>query len=70
MDEKQPYSTEGSQPAKGYGKGYGRRPLWQWIVIYIVIGGIVYGAIYYFAFAKKGGYGASGNNQNTSQSPY
>lgn len=40
--------------AKGY--GYGKRPLWQWILLYIVIGAIVYGLIYYFVFAKKGGY--------------
>lgn len=28
--------------------GYGKRPLWQWIVLYVVLGAIVYGAIYYF----------------------
>lgn len=39
---------------KGY--GYGKRPLWQWIVIYLVIGAIAYGLIYYFFFAPKGGY--------------
>lgn len=36
-------------------KGYGKRPLWQWIAIYVVIGLVVYGVIYYFVFAKKGG---------------
>lgn len=36
--------------------GYGKRPLWQWIFLYVVIGAIVYGIIYYFVFAKKGGY--------------
>lgn len=51
-----------------YGKGYGKRPLWQWIVIYAIVGGIVYYGIYYFAFAKKGGY--SGNTSNTSSSSY
>lgn len=40
---------------KGYG-GYGKRPLWQWVVIYLVIGGIIYAAIYYFVLSKKGGY--------------
>lgn len=53
------------------GKGYGKRPLWQWIVIYVVIGGIVYGAVYYFAIAKKGGYGTTNSgNQNTSRGIY
>lgn len=48
--------------------GYGKRPLWQWIVIYLVIGGIVYAAIYYFVFTKKGGYGygSAGQGQTSS----
>jgi Leucine-rich repeat (LRR) protein len=36
--------------------GYGKRPLWQWIVLYIVIGGIAYVLIYYFFFTKNNGY--------------
>ena|SRR3989344_2889765 len=35
---------------------YSKRPVWQWIAIYAVIGAVVYGAIYYFFLAKKGGY--------------
>lgn len=35
-------------------RGYGR-PLWQWIVIYAVIGLIIYGLIYYFIFAGRSG---------------
>lgn len=35
---------------------YAKRPLWQWIVIYLVIAVVVYGAIYYFFLAKKGNY--------------
>lgn len=35
---------------------YSKRPLWQWILIYIVVGGLIYGLVYYFVFAKKGGY--------------
>lgn len=31
-------------------KGYGKRPLWQWIVLYLIIGGILYFLIYYFFF--------------------
>lgn len=46
-------------------KGYGKRPLWQWIVLYGIIAIVVYGLIYYFVFAKKGGYnyGSSNNSQ-------
>lgn len=35
---------------------YGKRPLWQWILLYVVIGGVVYALVYYFVFAKSGGY--------------
>lgn len=34
--------------------GYSKRPLWQWIALYVVIGGAIYAAIYYFYFAKRG----------------
>lgn len=37
----------------GYGKGYGKRPLWQWIVIYLIIAVILYGVIYYFFIARR-----------------
>ena|ERR1035437_3699391 len=35
---------------------YGKRPLWQWVALYVVIGVVAYGLIYYFVLAKKGGY--------------
>ncbi len=47
---------------------YGKRPLWQWVVIYLVIGAVVYGLIYYFVIAKKGGYGAGSTYQAPQQS--
>lgn len=57
MDEK---TSESSEYPKG---GYSKRPLWQWILIYLVIGGAIYLAVYYFYFGKKGGtsynYGAA-----------
>lgn len=34
---------DNQKPAKS---GYGKRPMWQWVVLYIVGGGIVYGLIY------------------------
>lgn len=51
--------------AKGYSKSYGKKPLWQWLLIYLVIGLIIYGAVYYFVFAKKGTY----NYGSTQQTP-
>ncbi len=47
-----------------YKSGYGKRPMWQWILIYAVVGLVVYGLIYYFVLAKKGG-----NVYNPSQTP-
>lgn len=32
---------------------YGKRPLWQWILIYLVIGGVIYGLIYYFFLGNR-----------------
>lgn len=30
-------------------KNYGKRPFWQWLLIYIIIGLIIYGLIYYIS---------------------
>lgn len=32
--------------------GYNKKPLWQWALIYLLIGGVVYAGIYYYFFAK------------------
>ncbi len=53
----------------GYGNGYNKRPLWQWILLYVVIGAIVYGLFYYFVLAKKGGYNYSTGNTQQTQTP-
>jgi plastocyanin len=34
---------------------YGKRPLWQWVVVYAVVAIAIYGLVYYFVLAKKGG---------------
>ncbi len=44
---------------------YKKRPVWQWIAIYAVIGLVVYGLIYYFVLAKKGNNPYSQTTQNT-----
>ncbi len=49
------------------GGGYGKKPLWQWVLLYVVIGGIVYALIYYFVLGgNSGGYNY---NTNTSTAP-
>jgi hypothetical protein len=60
MDEKK---SEG-----GYGSGYGKRPLWQWVLLYVVIAAVVYGLVYYFFFAGKGySYQAPASGASTTQ---
>lgn len=50
--------------------GYSKRPLWQWVVIYAVIGLIIYGAIYYLFLNKNNGYNDSkSSTQYSSPSP-
>lgn len=55
--------------AEGTTNGYGKRPMWQWVLIYVVIGIIVYGLVYYFVFAKSGGinYGTSQQTPSATQ---
>lgn len=38
-------------------KGYGKRPLWQWLLIYVIIALIVYGLIYLLFFNDGSGSG-------------
>jgi plastocyanin len=44
---------------------YGKRPLWQWVVVYVVVAIAIYGLVYYFVLAKKGG----NYNNNTAVAP-
>lgn len=51
MDENQ----DNKKPEKGYGK----RPVWQWVLIYVVAAIIIYGLIYYI-FIRNGNSSGSG----------
>jgi hypothetical protein len=42
-----------------YKRSYGKRPLWQWIIIYIVIGGILYTGVYYLVLRRGSVYGSN-----------
>jgi len=53
-----------------YSSGYGKRPMWQWVLIYLIVGGLIYGLVYYLYLSKKGTspYGTTSSqtvNQNT-----
>jgi hypothetical protein len=54
MDEEE--QEENKQPVKK--SSYGKRPVWQWVVIYLVLAVIIYGLIY-IVFIHKGS-GSSG----------
>ncbi len=45
-----------------------KRPVWQWVLIYLVVGAVIYGAIYFIFinFTNKGGYGGAGSTGSTS----
>lgn len=49
-------------------QGYGKRPLWQWVLIYAVIAVVLYGLVYYFVLSKNGtgtyNYNQSGTQHN------
>ena len=50
--------------------GYNKRPLWQWIVIYVILAVVIYGAIYYFFLNKNSTYNSSKSSiQYSSPSP-
>jgi hypothetical protein len=42
---------------------YGKRPIWQWVLIYAVVGGAVYAGVYYLTDHKS----ASGSSIYGSQ---
>jgi len=35
-------------------KTYGKRPVWQWIAFYLLIGGIIYGLLYFSGIINFG----------------
>lgn len=51
-----------TEPPKKTSKGYGKRPVWQWVVIYLIVAIIVYGLIYLIFIHKSGSSGGSGYN--------
>lgn len=50
---------------------YAKRPIWQWLLIYAVVGGAIYAAIYAFAYKPAHGYsyGSKTNTRVTQPAP-
>ncbi len=75
MPTKKKYLKKSSyRKASSYKKGssksyYSKRPLWQWILIYVVVGALVYAAIYYFVIAIRSGYSSPVNYAPANTAP-
>jgi flagellar basal body-associated protein FliL len=50
---------EDQQTPQKPNKGYGKRPVWQWVLIYVVIAIVVYGLIYLLFIHKGSSTGSS-----------
>ena len=50
----QPTASPETPATQSPTKGYGKRPVWQWVVIYIVVAIILYGLAYLIFFHKSG----------------
>lgn len=48
---------------------YGKRPLWQLITVYLILGALVYGAFYYLVLAKNDNSSNNTNKVPQSQTP-
>jgi hypothetical protein len=47
-------------PPQKPSKGYGKRPVWQWVLIYVVAAVIIYGLIYLVFIRNGSSTGTSG----------
>jgi flagellar basal body-associated protein FliL len=50
MDDKNKKNTPAQKDQKST---YGKRPIWQWVLIYVIVAAVVYGAFYYFFMNNK-----------------
>lgn len=49
--------SKNSQTPQKSPKAYAKRPVWQWVVIYLIIAIILYGLIYLLVIDKNGSSG-------------
>ncbi|OGM26233.1 hypothetical protein A2962_04325 [Candidatus Woesebacteria bacterium RIFCSPLOWO2_01_FULL_39_61] len=65
MEPEKPQAPESPSSQKAYGK----KPMWQWVAIYVVIGVVIYGLVYYLYLSKRqtNPYSTESQNSNVSQ---
>lgn len=51
--ENTPIDQANYTPSQAKKYGYGKRPLWHWILLYLIVGAVAYYLIYYF-FMRNG----------------
>jgi len=56
----EPQDSRPPEPTQRPSKGHGKRPVWQWALIYVVVAIIVYGLIYLLFIRKTGSTGTGG----------
>lgn len=62
--------VQASYKQKFVSSAYKKRPIWQLILIYVVVAAVIYGLIYYFVFYKKGKSYSSQNSNTTQKQSY
>lgn len=50
------------KPEKKPTKGYGKRPAWQWVLMYVAAAIVVYGLIYYILIKDGNNSGGGGGS--------
>jgi len=49
-----PQNSASNEPAEQKPNKYGKRPVWQWVVIYVIVAIVLYGLAYLIFFHKSG----------------
>lgn len=46
---------------------YGKKSIWMWVLVYVVLAAIIYGGVYYFNRINRGASGSTNNNSQSNQ---
>lgn len=60
MAEEKTPTPASEAPTPAPAKGYGKRPVWQWVAIYAIVAAVVYGLIWWFFLQNTGTSPSSG----------